>query len=295
MKKPVFVGSSVAVVTPFAENGVDYAALGRILEAQAEAGTAAVTVCGTTGEAATMTAAERFETIGFCVRHACGMTVIAGAGSNCTAAALENCLSAEDAGADALLLVTPYYNKATQAGLAEHFICLADRAEVPVILYNVPSRTGMSIAPETYKLLSAHPRINGVKEASPDLGLFAEARALCGGALNFWSGNDDLTVPMMSLGAKGVVSVAANIIPGVMAAMTGLCLDGDFRAAAALQLRYQPLVRALFTEVNPIPVKAAMELLGLCSGRLRLPLTELSAPRRSALRGAMKAAGLLPG
>ena len=229
-----------------------------------------------------------------CVRRVNGRArVIAGAGSNDTAAALRLSRYAQDAGADALLLVTPYYNKATQDGLIQHYTTIADRVEVPILLYNVPSRTGVSFTAETYRVLSQHPNINGVKEASGNFSLLSHTRALCGPDFHIWSGNDDQVVPMMSLGAEGVVSVAANLAPEAMVRMSHLCLEGDFKQAAALQLRYQALMDALFIEVNPIPIKAALNLAGWDVGSLRLPLCALSDSHREVLRKAMEEAGLL--
>jgi len=259
---------------------------------QRESGTAAVTVCGTTGEAATMTPDERYDAVSFCKRAAGHMEIVAGAGGNSTAATVETAQACEAAGADAVLIVTPYYNRPTQSGLIAHFVHVADSVSIPVILYNVPSRTGVSIAAETYQVLAAHPNINGVKEASGSFRLMTEVRRLCGDDLTVWSGNDDITVPMMAMGAKGVISVAANIVPGAMAAMTSLALKGDFPAAAALQLHYAELIEALFCETNPIPVKAAMAKMGLCGGALRLPMTELSGERKKTLYSAMERVGL---
>ena len=221
------------------------------------------------------------------------MKVIAGAGSNDTSAAVYLSLHAQDSGADALLHVTPYYNKCSQTGLVKHYEYIADRVELPIILYNVPSRTGVSFTAESYKILSENPKINGVKEASGNFSLLAHTRFLCGDDFYIWSGNDDQVVPMMSLGAKGVISVASNIIPEVMVKMTHLCLENDFEAASKLQIQYMDLIDALFCEVNPIPVKAALNLMGMEAGTLRLPLCDISEKNLAVLRASMERMGLL--
>ncbi|MBR5342636.1 MAG: 4-hydroxy-tetrahydrodipicolinate synthase [Oscillospiraceae bacterium] len=293
MKIPLFRGSCTAIVTPFAENGIDYGRLSSQLDLQYENGTAAVVVCGTTGENPTISGDEFEELIRFTTIACHGrMKVIVGVGSNNTASALRKAKTAKAVGADGILMVTPYYNKTSQKGLIEHFCCVADRVEIPMILYNVPSRTGIGIKAETYKALSAHPNINGVKEASGDFSQFAAARSLCEDELFFWSGNDDNTVPMMAMGALGVISVASNIVPGVISRLCSLCLDGDFPAAAALFRKYTALFSALFIETNPMPVKAAMKLLGTDSGIVRQPLTTMSEEHLQALRGAMRDVGL---
>ena len=294
MKKPLFTGSGVAIVTPFTKETVDLPTLGKLLDFQMKNGTDAIIVCGTTGEASTMSYRERMRTIEFCVDHVDGrLPVIAGTGSNSTENALALSRDAERAGADGLLLVTPYYNKASQAGLIRHFQVIADGVDVPLILYDVPSRTGVTIAPETYAELAKHPNINGVKEASGNFSLLSHTRALCGDDFHIWSGNDDQVVPMMSLGAKGVVSVAANLVPEVMVQMSHLCLEGRFREAAALQIEYTDLIDALFLEVNPIPIKTALNLAGYEVGSLRLPLCAMSDGHLETLRRAMESAHLL--
>ena len=293
MKKPLFQGSCTAIVTPFTETGIDYEQLDRQLDLQAENGTAAVVVCGTTGENPTLSGDEFEELIRYTILACRGrMKVIVGVGSNNTATALRKARTAKAVGADGILMVTPYYNKTSQKGLVEHFTHVADRVDIPMILYNVPSRTGIGIRPETYRILSEHPNINGVKEASGDFSAFATARSLCEEELFFWSGNDDNTVPMMSMGALGVISVASNILPGVVSRLCALCLEGDYPAAAALYRKYTALFAALFIETNPMPVKAAMKLLGLDSGLVRLPLTTLSEEHLQTLRGAMRDVGL---
>ena len=293
VKTPVFKGSCTAIVTPFSESGVDYEQLRKNINHQFENGTSAIVVCGTTGENATVTRSEYEEIVRFAIREAAGrMKVIIGVGSNNTDTALKNAENARFAGADAILMVTPYYNKSTQKGLIEHFTYVADRVDIPMILYNVPSRTGIGISAETYKALSRHPNIVGVKEASGNLSLVGEIVCCCGDDLYIWSGNDDNTVPMMAMGALGVISVASNIVPGVVAKLCQLCLDENFRDATELYAKYAKLFSALFIETNPIPVKAAMKMLGTDSGILRLPLTSMSDEHFAYLRNTMSEAGL---
>ena len=284
MKTPLFTGCGTAIITPFRNDQLDLPAFRRMVELQAAGGTSAIIVCGTTGEAATLSEKEH-EALYRCAARSSGgrMKIVAGIGSNNTRHALDMALLAQDCGADGVLMVTPYYNKTTQAGLVAHFSYVADRVGLPVIAYNVPSRTGIGIEPETYLELSRHPNINGVKEASGNIEQFARSIALCGDELNFWSGNDGDTVAMMKLGAKGVVSVASNLLPGVVARMCHLCLGGHFTAAEAQSRRYGELFRVLFREVNPIPVKAAAELMGLCGGELRLPLVPMESAHRAEL------------
>ena len=295
MRTPVFTGSCPALVTPFDQNGnIDYDAFGRQIDYQLAAGVDAVCVCGTTGESATMSIREHIAAVYYCVKRVDHkVKVIAGAGSNDTSAAVYLSLHAQDSGADALLHVTPYYNKCSQTGLIKHYEYIADRVELPVIMYNVPSRTGVSFVASTYQQLAQHPRINGVKEASGNFSLLAHTRFLCPEDFYVWSGNDDQVVPMMSLGAKGVISVASNIIPDVMLRMSHLCLDNDFQAASELQIQYMDLIDALFCEVNPIPVKAAMNLMGMEAGILRLPLCDMSNANRNTLKASMERMGLL--
>ena len=295
MRTPVFTGSCPALVTPFDQNGnIDYDAFGRQIDYQLAAGVDAVCVCGTTGESATMSIREHIAAVDYCVKRVDHkVKVIAGAGSNDTSAAVYLSLHAQDSGADALLHVTPYYNKCSQTGLIKHYEYIADRVELPVIMYNVLSRTGVSFAASTYQQLAQHPRINGVKEASGNFSLLAHTRFLCPEDFYVWSGNADQVVPMMSLGAKGVISVASNIIPDVMLRMSHLCLDNDFQAASELQIQYMDLIDALFCEVNPIPVKAAMNLMGMEAGILRLPLCDMSDANRNTLKASMERMGLL--
>ena len=295
MRTPVFTGSCPALVTPFDQNGaINYDAFGKLIDAQIEAGVDAVCVCGTTGESATMSIREHIAAVEFCVKRVNHrVKVIAGAGSNDTSAAVYLSQHAQDSGADALLHVTPYYNKASQTGLIRHYEYIADRVDLPIILYNVPSRTGVSFTAETYRHLSQNPQFNGVKEASGNFSLLAHTRFLCGDDFYIWAGNDDQVVPMMALGAKGVISVASNLIPEVMVKMTKLCLDNDFEAASKLQIKYMDLIDALFLEVNPIPIKAALNLVGMEMGGLRLPLCEMSEKNLETLRSSMARMGLL--
>lgn len=294
MKEPVFTGSSVAIVTPFRDGRVDFEKLAELIDFQIAGGTAAITICGTTGESSTLSMEEHMETVDFCIKHVAGrVKVIAGTGSNDTMAALELSQEAEKSGADALLMVTPYYNKTTQKGLIQHYTYIADRVNLPIILYNVPSRTGLSFTAETYKALSKHPNINGVKEASGNFALLASTLAACGDELYFWSGNDNEVVPMMSLGAKGVISVVANILPGLMAELTQACLDGNFAKGAELQLKYLELMDRLFIEVNPIPVKAAMNLMGMDVGECRLPLCDMDPANYEKLKATLRKYGLI--
>ena len=293
VKTPIFQGSCTAIVTPFHEHGVDYERLKKNLAFQYENGTAAIVVCGTTGENATLTQEEHDELVRVCIRECAGkMKVIAGIGSNNTLSALRAAENAKAAGADGVLMVTPYYNKSTQSGLIAHFSYVADRVDVPMILYNVPSRTGIGLSAETCKVLSQHPNIVGLKEASGDIALAGKIRSACGDDLFLWSGNDDCTVPLMALGALGVISVASNVVPGAVAKLCTLCLDGAFSDAAALYAKYAAFFSALFIETNPIPVKAAMKALGTDSGLLRLPLVEIGAEHQGALLSAMRGVGL---
>lgn len=293
VKVPVFKGSCTAIVTPFNEHGVDYERLKKNLEFQYENGTSAIVVCGTTGENATHTPNEHDELVRVTVRTVNGrMKVIAGIGSNNTANALRAAEDAKYSGADAVLMVTPYYNKTTQKGLIEHFSYVADRVDIPMILYNVPSRTGIGISADTCKALSQHPNINGIKEASGDISLAAKIRSLCGDDLYIWSGNDDCTISLMSLGALGVISVASNIVPGAVAKLCALCLEGSYAEATELYAKYASLFSALFIETNPIPVKAALKMMGMDSGILRLPLTEISQESFETLLKAMRDAGI---
>lgn len=295
MKEPVFTGVCPAIITPFGADGaVNYDKFAELVERQIQGGVSAICVCGTTGESATLSDREQAELVDFCVARVDGrVKVLAGAGSNDTIHAFELSLHAQESGVDALLLVTPYYNKATQIGLEKHFTYIADRVDLPIILYNIPSRTGVSISAPTYQALARHPNINGVKEASGDLALVTKTRSLCPEDFFIWSGNDDQTVPLAALGAKGVISVAANLIPEVMVCLTALCLAGKFEAAARLQIQYADLMDALFCEVNPIPVKTAMNLMGMQVGEPRLPLCEMSPVNLDILHKTLRAYGFL--
>ncbi|MDO5443912.1 MAG: 4-hydroxy-tetrahydrodipicolinate synthase [Bacteroidia bacterium] len=295
MKTPVFYGSSVAIVTPFTKEGkVNYDKFHELVDKQIAGGTAAITVVGTTGEGSTLSDEEHLSLIKDCVSYVNGrIKVIAGAGSNDTAYALHLCQEAEAAGADGLLVVTPYYNKTTQRGLIKHYTYLADNVHTPIILYSVPSRTGMTISVDTLKALSEHPMINGIKDANSNIGGVAATLAACGDNLNVWSGNDDETVAMMALGAKGVISVWANVAPRAVADMTDACLKGDFATASKLQLQAVSLIKALFIETNPMPVKAAMNMMGMEVGEVRPPLCDLLPANAEKLRSELQKAGLL--
>lgn len=295
MREPVFTGACPAIVTPFDANGaVNYDAFGKLIDQQIAAGVDAICVCGTTGETSTLSIREHIAVVEYCVKRVNHrVKVIAGAGSNDTSAAVYLSQHAQDSGADALLLVTPYYNKASQTGLLKHYEYIADRVELPIILYNVPSRTGVSFTAETYKTLSENPKFNGVKEASGNFSLLAHTRYLCGEDFYIWSGNDDQVVPMMSLGAKGVISVVCNIMPELMVDMSHSCLQGDFEKASKLQIEYMDFIDSLFIEVNPIPIKCAMNLVGMEAGPLRLPLCDMSEKNLEIMKAAMKRVGLL--
>lgn len=295
MKTPLFTGSGVAIVTPFNHETVDLEALRTLLDFQLENGTDAVIVCGTTGEAATMSYAERMRTIECCVEHVNGrVPVIAGTGSNSTETARAQSRDVARTGVDGVLVVTPYYNKASQDGLVRHYNAVADASPVPVIVYDVPSRTGVAIAPETYARLAQHPNINGVKEAAGNPSTLQRTRNLCPEDFFIWSGNDDETAAMCMLGGKGVISVVANVFPAAMHRLTTLCLSGDFAAAGRLQLELKELCDAMFCEVNPIPVKTALNLMGYHAGQLRLPLCEPSEGNLDRIRRALEQYGLLP-
>ena len=294
MKKVIFRGAAVAIITPFTEDGVNFPELGRILEDQLAHGTDAVVITGTTGESSTMTDEEHKAAIKFAVEQVRGrVPVIAGTGSNETAYAIQLSQYAEKVGADGLLLVTPYYNKCTQKGLVKHFTAIADSVDIPVVLYDVPSRTGVGIKLETYVELAKHPRIVAVKEANGDLSAIARLRHACGDSLTVYSGNDDLIVPILSLGGQGVISVLSNVVPQQTHDICQLYFDGKVQESAALQLKLIDLIDALFSEVNPIPVKTAMRLLGYAAGPLRLPLCDMEPMHVEQLKTALKAHGLL--
>ena len=293
MKTPIFEGIATALITPITESGIDYEAFGRLIDWQIDEGVNALVICGTTGESSTLTDGEHREAIAYAVKRAAHrVPIIAGTGSNDTAYALSLTDFSCKAGADGVLVVTPYYNKATQNGLVQMFTKIADVSSVPVILYNVPSRTGVNIAPATVKELSKHPNISGIKEASGNISAVAEIAALCGDDINIYSGNDDQILPIMSLGGKGCISVLSNVLPRQSAELCAKMLKGDYKGAAEMQLKYLPLINALFSEVNPIPVKAAMAAMGWCEDYLRLPLTTMEPAHREVLFAEMRKAGI---
>ena len=285
MKKVLFTGACTALVTPFLGGQVNYPMMERLLQRQLDAGIRSVVVCGTTGESPTLSDSEKLQLFRRCKEFAGdSMQIICGTGSNDTGHAVELSISAQEAGADALLVVTPYYNKANPEGLFAHYLSIAHAVSIPVIIYNVPGRTGMDVPISVYQRLSRVPNIAGVKEASTDIVKIARIRNACGGDLPIWSGNDDETVAAMALGAQGVISVLSNVLPVETQAMTQAALAGDFDTASALQCDMLPLIDVLFSEVNPIPVKAAMEMIGFDCGPCRLPLAALSKENREKLR-----------
>ena len=290
----IFTGSGVAIITPFTKEGVDYDSFGALIDFQINNGTDAIIVCGTTGEASTMPDSEHLAVIGYAVKKVNGrVPVIAGTGSNDTKHCIELSLAAQDLGADALLIVTPYYNKANQKGLEAHYIAVADTVNIPIILYNVPSRTGMKISVASVKKLSAHKNIVAIKEASGDISFGAQLMAECGDLIDVYSGNDDCVVPLMSLGTKGVISVVANVMPQQTHDMVQKYLDGDVLGSRKIQLDMLDLINALFIEVNPIPVKTAVNLMGMNGGELRMPLCEMAEGNLDVLKSAMKKHGLI--
>ena len=285
----LFKGSGVAIITPFNETGVDFEKLKELLEWQIKAGTDAIIVCGTTGEASTMSDKEKKETIKYTVDVVNKrIPVIAGTGSNCTQDAIDMSIWAESIGADGLLVITPYYNKTTQKGLVEHFKAISSKVTKPIIIYNVPSRTGLNILPKTLKQLCTIENIVAVKEASGDISQIALVAAMCGDNLDIYSGNDDQTIAIMALGGLGVISVLANVIPNDINKMTHLFLDGKTHEALDMQLKTLALNSALFIETNPIPIKTAMNLMGMNAGNLRLPLCEMSEENKNILIKEMK-------
>ncbi|MEE0859281.1 MAG: 4-hydroxy-tetrahydrodipicolinate synthase [Acutalibacteraceae bacterium] len=295
MKKPIFTGSCVAIVTPMNSDGsVNYDEYGKLIDFQIENGTDAVLACGTTGESAVLDHKEHCSVIEYTLKKVNGrVPVIAGTGSNDTAYAIELTKEAKNMGADAVLSVTPYYNKTSQAGLVAHFSAIANAVDIPMIVYNVPSRTGCNIKPETYVELSKVPNIVATKEAGDKIGEAAKTLALCGDNLGVYTGCDDMTVPVMSLGGIGVISVFANVMPKEMHEITQLCLNGDYKKAAEMHLHYLELMNALFCDVNPIPVKAAMNMMGFNCGECRLPLVPLSDKSYSYLKSVMDKYGLI--
>ena len=294
MKNTVFTGAATAIVTPMTKDGVDYEAFGRLIDWQIEAGIDALVAVGTTGEGSTLTDEEHKACIKFCVDRAAGrVPVIAGTGSNDADYAIGLTKYAGEVGADAVLLVTPYYNKATQNGMYQFFSAIADASTVPCILYNVPSRTGCNLLPATVARLAEHPNIVGIKEASGNISQIAELAALVGDKIDIYSGNDDQIVPILSLGGKGVISVLSNVMPAETSKMCHMFLEGDIAGSRKLQLDLLPLVNALFSEVNPIPVKAATSAMGYGENYLRLPLTPMEEAHAEALYSIMRGHGLI--
>lgn len=294
MKNTIFTGMATAIVTPmFPDRSIDYEALGRFIEFQISGGINALVVMGTTGENATIEPEDQKKVIAYTVEKVAGrVPVIAGTGTNNTEHVLRNTRSACQVGADAILVVTPYYNKATQNGLITHFTAVADETTVPMILYNVPSRTGCNLLPKTVARLSEHPNIAAIKEATGSLAQMIEIMHLCGDKLDVYSGEDGLTVPMMAMGAKGTISVLSNVAPRQSVAMTDACLRGDYAAAAKMQCDLLPLINALFSEVNPIPAKAATAAMGFGADALRMPLTPMEDANRAALFAEMRKLGI---
>ena len=292
--KTIFEGAATALITPLTPDGVDYENFGRLIDWQIDAGIDALVIAGTTGEGSTLTDEEHREVLDYAVKRAAGrVPMIAGTGSNDTAYAIDLTKFACDIGYDAMLVVTPYYNKATQKGLVKMYEAIADASTKPLVLYNVPSRTGVAIQPATYAALAEHPMIAAIKEANGDISKIAETMALVGDKLDLYSGNDDQIVPVLSLGGKGVISVLSNLIPAETSQMVKKFMAGDVRGAAKMQLDYLALINTLFCEDNPIPVKAAMNEMGFCSNDIRLPLTEMEDGNRAKLVALMKKHGIL--
>ena len=294
LKPSIFTGAATAIITPFKNGAVDYASFGNIIEDQIKGGIDSIVVAGTTGEAATLTHEEHCECIRYVVEKVAGrVPVVAGTGSNDTAYGIELSRYACEVGADALLLVTPYYNKATPKGMIRNFLETAEKTNKPIILYNVPSRTGCNITLPVYRELAKHERIVAVKEASGNISAIAELIAECGDSFDIYSGNDDQILPIMSLGGKGVISVLSNLLPAETHQLCRLCDEGNYKEAAKIQLGYLDLINALFCEVNPVPVKTAMAELGKCDIEMRLPLCEMEEANRQKLIAAMKRHGIL--
>ncbi|MDE5984722.1 MAG: 4-hydroxy-tetrahydrodipicolinate synthase [Eubacterium sp.] len=295
MKNPIFTGAAVAIITPMNEDGsVNYEEFGRFIDFQIENGTDAIVVCGTTGESSTLKVVEHNQAIKWCVEYVNHrVPVIAGTGSNSTACAIDISKEACDAGADALLLVTPYYNKTSQRGLIAHYTAIHDATNLPIILYNVPSRTGLNIAPETAYELSKLPRVNGIKEASGSLEQIEKIHELCGDELNLWSGNDDQIYDLMERGGKGVISVLSNICPQETHDIVQKYLDGDKEGSKEMMDKYLKLAKAMFVDVNPIPVKEAVNLIGYAAGPCRLPLIEMDDKNKAYVKETMQEYGLI--
>lgn len=294
MKNTIFTGMATAIVTPMHTDGsIDYEALGRFVEFQIGSGINGLVVMGTTGENATIEPEDQKKVIAYTVEKAAGrVPVIAGTGTNNTEHVLHNTRNACQVGADAILVVTPYYNKATQNGLVTHFTAVADESTLPVILYNVPGRTGCNLLPKTVAKLAEHPNIAAIKEATGSLAQMIEIMHLCGDKIDVYSGEDGLTVPMMAMGAKGTISVLSNVAPRQSVAMTDACLRGDYAAAAKMQCDLLPLINALFSEVNPIPAKAATAAMGFGADALRMPLTSMEEQNRAVLFAEMRKLGI---
>ena len=291
--EPIFRGAATALVTPLTAQGIDYPRLGRLIDWQIGEGIDALVICGTTGEGSTLTDKEHRDAIAFAVERTAGrVPVIAGTGSNDTAYAIELTRFACEAGADACLVVTPYYNKATQNGLVAMYSAIADASTKPLILYNVPSRTGVNIEPATYVELAKHPMIGGIKEANSNISKIVETAALVGDKLDIYSGNDDEIVPILAVGGKGVISVLSNVAPRATVELCDRYFAGDVAGAMELQAKYLPLIRSLFSEVNPIPVKAAMAAMGFCENYLRLPLTPMEEGHRTVMFQRMRDVGI---
>lgn len=294
MRNTIFKGAATAIVTPFNEDGIDFENFKKLIEWQIDQGINAIVACGTTGESSTLTDAEHKSVIEFVVKQVGGrVPVIAGTGSNDTVYAIELTKFACEAGVDGVLVVTPYYNKATQNGLIQMFTKIADESTKPVILYNVASRTGINITPETCQVLADHPNIVGIKEASGDISQIAKIAQLCGDKIDLYSGNDDQIVPILSLGGIGVISVVSNIMPKATAQICEKFLSGNIKESCELQLKLLPLINALFTEVNPIPVKAAVSAMGYCEDDLRLPLTSMESKNKEIMLDIMREQGLI--
>lgn len=294
MKNTIFTGMATAIVTPmYTDGSIDYEALDRFVEFQIDSGINGLVVMGTTGENATIEPEDQKKVIAYTVEKVAGrVPVIAGTGTNNTEHVLHNTRNACQVGADAILVVTPYYNKATQNGLVTHFTAVADESTLPVILYNVPGRTGCNLLPKTVAKLSEHPNIAAIKEATGSLAQMIEIMHLCGDKIDVYSGEDGLTVPMMAMGAKGTISVLSNVAPRQSVAMTDACLRGDYAAAAKMQCDLLPLINALFSEVNPIPAKAATAAMGFGADALRLPLTSMEEQNRAVLFAEMRKLGI---
>jgi len=293
-KKVIFQGAASALVTPLTKDGVDYQALGKLIDWQIESSIDALVICGTTGEGSTLTDEEHREVLRYSMEKAAGrVPMIAGTGSNDTAYAIELTQYAAELGYDGALVVSPYYNKTTQEGLVASFTAIADEGNIPLILYNVPSRTGVNIEPATYAVLADHPMVCGIKEAGGNISKVVETASLVGDKVAIYSGNDDEIVPIMACGGQGVISVLSNLLPGETSRLCHLALEGNWKEAMAMQAKYLPLVRALFSQVNPIPVKAAMAAMGYCENYVRLPLTQMEEEHQENLLSLMREQGLI--